>query len=230
MAEVIVALDVEGIDEALSLVDALPGLRWAKVGPMLFLRHGPRVVDALKQRGINVFLDLKWHDIPNTVAGAARASAAIGVDLATVHALGGAEMIRAARDASGDMKLVAVTVLTSHSPAQYWDIVGHSSGDTDLIHETARLASMSVRAGTHGVVSSPLEVGAVRGALPPDAWIVVPGIRPAGSAAQDQQRTAEPWAAVEAGATHLVIGRPITRAKHPARVYDSIREEIEVRP
>jgi len=227
VAELIVALDLDSVDEALRLADALPGLRWAKVGPMLFVRGGPSLVHALRQRGIRVFLDLKWHDIPNSVAGAARAASELGVDLATVHALGGREMIEAARNACGAMKLVAVTVLTSHSPAQYWDIVGHPQA-RGITYDVTRLASMAVGAGAHGVVSSPLEVRALREAVPADTWLVVPGIRPSGTAVGDQQRTAEPWAAVEAGATHLVVGRPITRAEYPAQVYDSIREEIEV--
>jgi len=174
---------------------------------------------------VRVFLDLKWHDIPNSVAGAVGAAARMGVDLATVHSLGGPEMISAARASARDMQLVAVTVLTSHTPVEYWGVVGRSGGD-DLEEEVTRLARMAVDAGAHGVVSSPLEVGAVRRAVGPDALIVVPGIRPSGSARGDQERTAEPAAAVTAGATHLVVGRPITRAKNALRVYDSIRREL----
>jgi orotidine-5'-phosphate decarboxylase len=227
VAELIVALDFDSMDEALRLVDSLPRLRWAKVGPMLFLDGGPAAIEALKSRGVRVFLDLKWHDIPSSVAGAVSAASRMGVDLATVHSLGGPDMIAAARDASGEMKLVAVTVLTSHTADQFLRLVGRPSA-VDLRDEAARLARMAVSAGAHGVVSSPHEISAVRDATGPDAWIVVPGIRPAGAAVGDQLRTAEPGAAAVAGATHLVVGRPITRAKNPAKVYDSISREIEV--
>lgn len=227
MAELIVALDLDSADEALQLVDALPELRWAKVGPMLFLRAGRGMIRDLKARGVRVFLDLKWHDIPNSVAGAAAEASRMGVDLATVHALGGAEMIRAARQASDGMRLVAVTVLTSHAPADYWRTVGRVDGG-DLPQEVARLTGIALTAGAHGVVSSPHEVAAVKSVVGPESLIVVPGIRPAGSGADDQQRTAAPGVAVAAGATHVVVGRPITRAKHPAQVYDSISRELEV--
>ena len=227
MSEIIVALDVDSADAALRLADDLPDLRWAKVGPMLFLRQGRKVIDDLKMRGVRVFLDLKWHDIPNSVAGAVRAACDLGVDLATVHALGGPKMISAAREASGDMKLVAVTVLTSHSPSEFYSITGRS-GASDLGYDVVRLAESAVTAGAHGVVSSPLEVGAIRAALGDDPWIVVPGVRPVGASQEDQQRIATPRAAIDAGATHLVVGRPITRAKRPAEVYDGIRSETEV--
>jgi orotidine-5'-phosphate decarboxylase len=227
VAELIVALDFNTADAALSVADSLPELRWVKVGPMVFLDGGPAVIAALKHRGVKVFLDLKWHDIPNSVAGAVSTAATMGVDLATVHALGGPEMISAARKHAGDMRLVAVTVLTSHTPEGYWGVVGRAEC-AGLDTEVTRLARMAVDAGAHGVVSSSLEVGAVRDAVGPAALIVVPGIRPAGSGREDQERTAEPAAAVAAGATHLVVGRPITRAKNPTEVYDSIRREIEV--
>lgn len=227
MPELIVALDVDSVDEALRLTDELPDLRWVKLGPMLFLRYGPSIVEAMKSRGLRVFLDLKWHDIPNSVAGAVRAASSLGVDLATVHALGGPAMVAAAREACGMMELVAVTVLTSHSPAEFSAITGRG-GDSDPLSDVTRLADSSVGAGAHGVVCSPLEVRAVREALGPDPMIVVPGVRPAGADLGDQRRTATPGAAVEAGATHLVVGRPITWAKSPSEVYENIKREIEV--
>jgi len=226
MAELIVALDLDSGNEALELVDCLPDLRWAKVGPVLFVKEGPTVVRELKRRGVRVFLDLKWHDIPNTVAGAAAAAAEIGVDLATVHALGGIEMMRAAVAAAGHMKLVAVSVLTSHSREAFWDTVGRRDGG-QLGPEVARLSRLAVGAGVAGIVTSPLEVADVRQAVGPDPLIVVPGIRPGGTEVGDQRRTAEPTNAVAAGATHLVVGRPITRADKPLEVYQSIRREIE---
>lgn len=226
MAELIVALDLDSGDEALELVDCIPDLRWAKIGPVLFVKEGPTVVRELKRRGLRVFLDLKWHDIPNTVAGAAAAAAEIGVDLATVHALGGIEMLRAAVAAADHMKLVAVSVLTSHSPEAFWDTVGRRDGG-QLGPEVARLSRLAVGAGVAGIVTSPLEIADVRQAVGPDPLIVVPGIRPGGTEVGDQRRTAEPTDAVAAGATHLVVGRPITRADKPLEVYQSIRREIE---
>lgn len=221
MAEVIVALDLPSPREALALVDDLPGLRWVKLGSALYVRHGPGLVRELRERDLRVFLDLKWHDIPNTVEGAVRGAAELGIALATVHALGGEPMLRAAVAASGVMRLAAVTVLTSHAPAEYFQAAGHTA-DGSLSAEVERLARLAVGAGVHGVVASPLEVGRVRRAIGPGAWIVVPGIRPAGAPAHDQRRTADPATAVKAGATHLVVGRPVTRAKNPRSVYEEI--------
>jgi orotidine-5'-phosphate decarboxylase len=220
VAEIIVALDVESVEDALHLVDGLEGLRWAKIGSVLFARGGPRVVRALRDRGIEVFLDLKWHDIPSTVAGAAAAAAELGVALVTVHALGGPAMIEAAVAAAGEARVAAVSVLTSHSAAVYWDTVGRPH--SDLRAEVVRLARLGVKAGARAIVASPLEVMAVRRAVGAAPWIVVPGIRSPGAAADDQWRTATPQEVVGAGATHLVVGRPITRAKTPRAVYEGL--------
>jgi len=227
MAEVIAALDVPSAAEALGLVDRLPGLGWAKVGPMLFLREGRTLIDQLKGRGIRVFLDLKWHDIPNSVAEAARAAVDLGVDLATVHALGGARMIEAAVEASGTMRIAAVTVLTSHGPADYWESVGHPVQE-QLGAEVARLTRVAVGAGAGAVVASPLEVRTVRQAAGVDRWIVTPGIRLQGGRgrADDQRRTATPEAAVAAGATHLVVGRPLILAADPQTVFESLQAAV----
>ena len=225
MAELIVALDLGSVDDALRVVDQLPGLTWAKIGPMLFVEDGPRIIGVLKRRGLKVFLDLKWHDIPNSVAGAVRAASGQGVDLATVHALGGSEMLTAARDASGDMRLAAVSVLTSHAPESYWRTVGNP-GDRELGSEVVRLARLAVDAGIQGLVCAASEVADVKTTAGPDCWIIVPGIRPGAAPADDQRRTADPLTAVKAGATHLVIGRPITRAKCPLEVYNSIRKDL----
>ena len=210
MAEVIVALDVLSAERALRLVDDLPDLRWVKVGSVLFVREGPAIVEALHARKLNVFLDLKWHDIPNTVAGAVQAAAESGVRLATVHALGGAEMIRAAVRSAGTMRLAAVTVLTSHPPAE---------------DESVRLAMLAVEAGAGAVVTSAGEAAAIRRHVGPDPWIVVPGIRPRGAPEDDQRRTATAAQALAAGATHMVVGRPILRAEKPREVYSRLCEE-----
>jgi orotidine-5'-phosphate decarboxylase len=223
MAELIVALDHDDGDAALRLVDRLPGVRWVKVGATLYVREGPAVVTALRERGIRVFLDLKWYDIPHQVAGAVRAAAGLGVELATVHALGGVEMLGAAAAAAGGMRLVAVTVLTSHTAATYGEAVGRIP--TDMAAETRRLAELAVHAGLDGVVSAAGEVAALRRALGPGPWLVVPGIRPAGAPADDQRRTAGAREAVDAGATHLVVGRPITGAADPIRVYEAMCKE-----
>lgn len=222
MAEVILALDVTSLDETRRLLDRLPDLRWAKVGPILFLQSGPAVIEELHKRGIQVFLDLKWHDIPNTVAEAARQAANVGVALATVHALGGAEMIGAAAEAGGGMRIAAVSVLTSHSPDSYWRVVGRGGGG--LGDEVVRLARMAVDAGARAVVAAPPEVAGVRAGVGPDPWIVTPGIRPSGSALDDHQRAATPREAVERGSTHLVVGRPILRAEDPGAVYQQLCE------
>ena len=227
MAEIIVALDVPTAAKALSLVDSLRGLKWVKVGPTLFVTAGPSLIANLKDRGLKVFLDLKWHDIPHQVAGAVTAAVGLKVDLATVHTLGGVEMMRAARESAGAMKLVGVTVLTSHSSASFGQAVGrNATQDVDLTREVARLATMAMEAGLHGVVASPLEVSTVRRSVGRDSWIVVPGIRPAGADQGDQQRTAEPREAISAGATHLVIGRPITQAGEPQVVYQQLCEAV----
>jgi orotidine-5'-phosphate decarboxylase len=223
MAELIVALDLDSADGVERLLDRLPGVRWAKVGSTLFTREGPGIVRRLQRRGIWVFLDLKWHDIPHQVAGAVRAAADLGVDLATVHALGGPAMMAAAQEAAGTMRLVAVTVLTSHSGRDLADVLGRPG--TDAAAEVERLARTAGESGLAGVVASPMEVARLRRILGPGAWLVVPGIRPGGSPVDDQARTASVREAVHAGATHLVVGRPITRAAEPSLVYQAMMEE-----
>jgi len=223
VAELIVALDLDSADEVERLLDRLPAVRWAKVGSTLFTREGPAMVHRLQRRGIWVFLDLKWHDIPHQVAGAVRAAADLGVDLATVHALGGPVMMAAAQEAAGAMRLVAVTILTSHSSNELTLTLGRP--DADPTTEVERLGRLARDAGLTGVVASPMETARLRRVLGPDAWLVVPGIRPGGSPTDDQARTASVREAVHAGATHLVVGRPITRAADPALVYEAMNEE-----
>jgi orotidine-5'-phosphate decarboxylase len=223
VAEIIVALDLDSAAAVERLLDRLPGLRWAKVGSTLFTREGPGVVRMLQDRGVAVFLDLKWHDIPHQVAGAVRAAADLGVALATVHALGGSAMLEAAQAAAGRMRLVAVTVLTSHDVAALGTVLGRNAPDP--AGEAERLARLAGAAGLAGVVASPLEAARLRAVLGDAAWLVIPGIRPAGSAGDDQARTATAGGAARAGATHLVVGRPITRADDPAAVYQQLSAE-----
>ena len=221
-SRLIVALDFPSAAAALAFVDRMDGrLRWVKVGLELYLAAGPGIVKTLQSRGLEVFLDLKLHDIPNTVAGAVRSLASSGAALLTVHALGGPAMLAAAQeaaDASGGAKLLGVTVLTSMNQAQLWAI-----GVVGTPAETvSRLAGLVARAGLAGMVCSPEEVPLLRSELDHDMLLVVPGIRPAGAAAGDQARTAIPAAAIAAGASLLVIGRPITQAKDPGAAFDQI--------
>jgi len=217
LAELIVALDHAEAADAFALLDRLPGRVRVKVGSALFTRAGPGFVRALIDQGHAVFLDLKWHDIPNTVAAAVSAAAALGVEMATVHATGGRAMLDAAVEAaSGRITLVAVTVLTSHDAASYRAAVG--CDHPDLAVEARRLAKSAMVAGLGGVVCSPREIAEVRPVVGAGR-IVVPGIRRPGDEAADQRRVAEPAAAVAAGATHLVVGRPITGADDPGAAY-----------
>ena len=226
MTELIVAFDVNSGREALALAGRLPNLRWAKIGPVLYNREGPALIKEFAQRGIRVFLDLKWHDIPNIVASAVTAARELGVSLTTVHCLGGRTMLTAAARAAGpDLAVVGVTVLTSHDAAELESVLGR--GVPDVGFEAERLGRMALQAGLRGVVASGQELGLLREALGPDPWIVVPGIRAAGEAAGDQVRTVEPVEAVRRGATHLVVGRPITAAPDPVAAYQRLVEALD---
>jgi orotidine-5'-phosphate decarboxylase len=227
MAEIVLALDVDSAEAARRLLDKLPTLRWAKVGSVLMTREGAPVVAELRARGLQVFLDLKWHDIPNTVAGAVSAAAALGVSMATVHTLGGDAMLRAARAAAGPVGLVGVTVLTSHDAAGYAGATGRTA--VRLEEEVPRLAALAASAGLRGVVCSPAEIESVRPVLGPGAWIVVPGIRRASDAAGDQVRVATAGVSASRGATHLVVGRPILTAPDPAAVLAELMTEASGR-
>lgn len=224
---VIVAIDC-GIDEAFDLADALQGkATWLKVGMTLFYANGPAIVYALKERGFKVFLDLKFHDIPHQVEGAAYAAACSGADMLTMHAGGGLDMMRAAQ--RGVEKAAAeygrevpvtlgITVLTSMSDEQLRALgVEHN-----LVDEVRMLAASAREAGISGVVASPQEAAMLREVLGPDGYIVTPGVRPAGSAKGDQSRVATPAQAFANGASHIVIGRPITQAANPAQAFEDI--------
>lgn len=228
MNRVIVPLDFPSAEQAFDMVDRLgeQGVFY-KVGLELYTRSGPSVVQTLVDRGKRVFLDLKLHDIPNTVAGAVSAASDLGVELLTVHATGGPTMLEAAAEARvGDLKLLAVTVLTSLSPDEMGRVWGR--GDVrSLREEVGRLAVMARDAKVGGVVTSPLEVSWIRGQVEDDFLIVTPGVRPAGADRDDQNRVATPSDAVRGGADYLVIGRPITRAEDPAAAMAAILREID---
>ena len=225
MAELIVAFDLASGRDALALAGKLPGLKWAKLGPVLYVREGPSLVKEFTQRGIRVFLDLKWHDIPNIVAGAVTAARELGISMATVHCLGGrAALAAAARAAGQDLALVGVTVLTSHDAGELENVLGR--GVPDVGFEAERLGRTALQAGLRGVVASGQELGLLREALGPEPWIVVPGIRAPGDPAGDQARTIEPAEAVRRGATHLVVGRPIAEARDPVAAYQRLVEAL----
>ena len=225
MAELILALDTPDGHAALSIVDAT-GPNWVKVGSVLFVREGPAFVRSLVDRGLEVFLDLKWHDIPNTVSGAVANARDLGVRMATVHALGGPEMMAAAaRSAGADLDIVAVTVLTSHTAASFGEATGREA--PDLGADAIRLSRNALEAGLPGVVCSPHEARGVRTVLGAGSLIVVPGIRRPDDAPGDQSRTATPLEAAAAGATHLVVGRPILLAKDPAAVWAELSYGLE---
>ena len=223
MSEVILALDVPSREDALQLLDSIPEARWVKLGPVLLTRTGMGLVGELVERRLKVFLDLKWHDIPNTVAGAVAAAADLGVTMATVHTLGGPAMMAAAAQAAGPMSLVGVTVLTCHTPAEWALTLGRA--DQPLGGEVTRLALLGREAGLDGVVCSASEIGSVRAVLGEGRPIVTPGIRRAGDEAGDQARIATPAAAALAGASHLVVGRPVVLATEPRAAFRTIVEE-----
>jgi len=222
----VVALDVPTPAEATALVERLAGLvGMFKVGSQLFTAAGPDVVRGLVGRGEKVFLDLKYHDIPNTVAGAVSAACRLGVSLVDVHALGGKAMMEAAAGAMPAMgtRLVAITVLTSHDAAGLAEL----GLPADPPASVRRLALLAHAAQLDGVVASPQEVPIIREACGTDFLVVTPGIRPAGAKAGDQARAATPAAALAAGADLLVVGRPITEADDPAAAARAILREME---
>lgn len=224
--ELIVVLDVDSTEEAKDIVARTEGCDWYKIGSQLFTRTGPGIVDELSAMGKNIMLDLKFHDIPNTVAKSCKAAADLGVDMFTLHASGGHKMIATARDAveGTQSKILAVTVLTSLTEAELRDEIGIAESPE---HAVPRLAKMAVDAGAHGIVCSPLEIGRVREAVGPDALIVTPGIRPAWASKDDQQRITTPGEAAAAGSDFIVVGRPILKHEDPAVAVALIKEEMK---
>lgn len=227
---IIVALDCAE-DAALALADALAGrARWLKVGMTLYYAAGPAIVRAFKERGFKVFLDLKFYDIPHQVRGAAEAAGLAGADLLSVHGSGGAAMLAACREGAEAAarrhderpQLVAITVLTSMDQAALAEV----GVEAPVATQAERLARLAHDNGIDGVVCSPREAAAMRELLGEAALVVTPGVRPAGAELGDQSRVATPAAAIAAGASHLVIGRPITGANDPVAAFEAIVDEL----
>ena len=226
--ELIVALDVPSSEALNPILDTLPDeILWYKLGLELFCKEGPAALIPLKARGKKIFLDLKLHDIPRTVERAVQAATSHHVDLITVHAMGGRAMLEAAAQAAEDSgtgtQLIAVTTLTSLGPDDFIDL-----GLTRTVPEQAlALGRLALDSGIHGLVTSAREVGALRDQVGPQALLVTPGIRMAGGDNADQKRVATPAMAVQEGASHLVVGRPILEAAHPAQAAISILNEMD---
>lgn len=227
---VIVAIDCDR-DRAFELANSLKGhAQWMKIGMTLFYAEGPAIVKEFKELGFKVFLDLKFHDIPHQVRGAARSAALAGADLMSVHGLGSSAMLRACREGAeesaeqrGDRpKLVAITVLTSMDQAALTEI----GVESPVAEEADRLAHLAQDSGIDGVVCSPREAAHMRELLGPDALVVTPGVRPAGADLGDQSRVATPADAINAGASHIVVGRPITGTEDPVAAYEAIVNEL----
>lgn len=224
-AELIVVLDMDTREAALSAVVACDTCRWFKIGAQLFTRLGPAIVRDVQDLGKQVFLDLKYHDIPNTVAHAAKAAADLGVGLFTLHASGGCAMVEAARKAveGTDTRILAVTVLTSMNEATLRSELGVPETPEQAV---CRLGVLAVNAGAHGIVCSPREIGILRDALGAGPLIVTPGVRPAWAGKDDQERVMTPRDAVRAGASMIVVGRPILKHPQPARAAALILGEM----
>ncbi len=226
-SKVIVALDFPDAPSAMQLVARLaPDLCRLKVGKELFTRAGPRLVEELSARGFDVFLDLKFHDIPNTVASACHAAADLGVWMMNVHALGGERMLQAAKEGASRSRysplLIAVTILTSMDESDL-AAVGLAGSPLDNV---LRLAQLAQQSGLDGVVCSSRETPILRAHLDPGFRLITPGIRPAGSQADDQRRVMTPVDAINSGSDFLVIGRPVTRADDPVGVLRTINSEL----
>jgi len=225
--QLIVALDVSSAAQAQKIVTALgDSVTFYKVGMQLYTAEGPGIVRDLIRAGRRVFLDLKYHDIPNTVGAAVREAGKLGVSLLTVHGSGGSKMLRAATEAAREsnpaLKVIAVTVLTSMDQDELNEIM-----QGNLEEQVVHVAGLALKAGCHGVVSSAREVRALRTRMGNDFLVITPGVRPAGAAHGDQARVVTPAEAIAAGSTHLVVGRPITAAPNPAREAEKIIQEIE---
>jgi len=225
--QLILALDLETREGALAMLDQLgSSLNWVKIGLQLFTAYGPDFVREVADRGYHVFLDLKLHDIPNTVAKSVQSIAQLPVDLLTLHASGGAEMLEWANKARADhapnLNLLAVTVLTSMNEAQLNSLNVKATPEEQVMH----LAGLSLEAGVQGLVCSSLELDPLRKKFGADPLIVTPGIRPAGSAADEQKRIMTPRDAAAAGSSYIVVGRPILKAPSPSDAAQAIQAEL----
>lgn len=224
--KIMVALDVPDKTSALAKMRLFCGhLQIVKIGLQLFTAEGPNILKAAKDFGFRVFLDLKLHDIPNTVAHAVQSAAAHDVDFLTIHTLGGPAMLRAAREAVRDsnLKLLGVTLLTSMDEGECQS-VGLSNSTAEQV---LRLAHLARTCGLHGCVASPLETALLRKEMGTDFLLVIPGIRPAGSDAGDQRRILTPGQALTAGASYLVVGRPLLAAENPLQALEQMNQEME---
>lgn len=225
--KLILALDLETREEAFAMLDRLGNsLEWVKVGLQLFTAYGPDFVRQIADRGYKVFLDLKLYDIPNTVAKTVQSLASLPIELLTLHASGGAEMLEWANKARADyapnLNLLAVTVLTSMDEAQLRALNVQASTEAQVKH----LANLSLNAGIQGLVCSSLELPMLRAAFGKDPIIVTPGIRPKGASADEQKRIMSPHAAAAAGSSYIVVGRPILKAEDPAAAAQAIQAEL----
>lgn len=228
----IFALDVEHFGEAQKLVGLLKGhVGLFKVGKQLFTHSGPKVIDMIRNKGERVFLDLKFHDIPNTVAKAGEEATKLGSTMFTVHSMGGYQMMKGAVESSRKTAkqlnipkpfILAVTILTSMDEATLKQV----GIKTPLEEQVVRLATLAKRAGVSGVVASPREISLIRDHCGSDFLIVTPGVRPTSAGKDDQKRTLTPGEAIRAGANYIVVGRPIKEADDPVRAADEIVEEI----
>lgn len=229
---IIVPLDVPSEAAAIARINQLPQVQFWKVGLELFVSSGPGILKLLQQRQKRIFLDLKFHDIPNTVAGACRGAASYGVDLLTIHATAGKAALQAAQAAAQEgaeqvgvkpPTLIAITVLTSLTAR---DLAFDLKIPLELPEYALHMALLARDSGLGGAVCSPQEVAQLRGVCGEDFCLVCPGVRPVGSQARDQRRSLIPAAAIQAGADYLVIGRPITMAKNPGLAFDQICDEL----
>lgn len=232
LERIIVPLDVPGEKEALALIDALPQVTFWKVGLELFVSSGPTILTELKKRGKRIFLDLKLHDIPNTMAGACRAAGRYGVDLLTVHAAAGSIALSAAQTAADEgaqdagcepLRVIGVTLLTSISAEA---LSAELKVLLPVIDYAQHMATLAKDSGLRGAVCSPHEAKILKAACGDDFWLVCPGVRPAWAQKGDQQRAMTPGDTIAQGADYLVIGRPITQADNPAEAIERICEEI----
>jgi orotidine-5'-phosphate decarboxylase len=229
---IIVPLDVPSTEQAIALVDALPEVTFWKVGLELFVSTGPELLDLLKERQKRIFLDLKFHDIPNTVAGACRAASRYGVDLVTVHATAGREALERAQQAAIDgaaqagcapPRLIAITLLTSISAQT---LAFDLKIPLELPEYALNMALLAQESGLGGAVCSPQEAAQLRQVCGDEFTLVCPGVRPSWAAKGDQRRSLTPGEAVRTGADYLVIGRPITQTEHPTEAFQRICQEL----